>query len=75
MDGGYVPNKALMSAMVIPSFVITCNVVLADPGVARSIVSDVDNLLRLIKVFNVLPPGWCWWFRAVSASRMSTHCI
>ena len=29
----------------------------ADPGVARSIVSDVDNLLRLIKVFNVLPPG------------------
>ena len=30
---------------------------LADPGVARSIVSDVDNLLRLIRVFNVLPPG------------------
>lgn len=24
---------------------------------ARSIVSDVDNLLRLISVFNILPPG------------------
>ena len=29
----------------------------ADPGVARSIVSDVDNLLRLISLFNILPPG------------------
>lgn len=27
------------------------------PGVARSIESDVDNLMRLIKVANLLPKG------------------
>lgn len=27
------------------------------PGVARSIESDVDNLLRIIRVANILPRG------------------
>lgn len=27
------------------------------PGVARSIESDVDNLLRLVNTFNLLPEG------------------
>ena len=27
------------------------------PGVARSIESDVDNLMRLIRVANILPKG------------------
>lgn len=27
------------------------------PGVARSIESDIDNLLRLINTFNLLPEG------------------
>ncbi len=44
------------------------------PGVAQSIESDVDNLMRLISVANILPKGLyvenavkvggCWWTTA-----------
>ena len=34
-----------------------CVCLLYHPGVARSIESDVDNLMRLIKIANILPKG------------------
>ena len=42
------------------------------PGVARSIESDVDNLLRLISYANVLPKG-LYVESAAKVCRSSAH--
>lgn len=52
------------------------------PGVARSIESDVDNLMRLIKVANLLPKGLYieqaaevspFWSSLASISKQCSH--
>ena len=44
------------------------------PGVARSIESDVDNLMRLINIANLLPKGLYVEQAAEVRNRVMVHC-
>lgn len=44
------------------------------PGVARSIESDVDNLMRLINIANLLPKG-LYVEQAADVSLLSNECF